>query len=201
MQVLKANIMKKITKNLLVTGAVILSATAVWFLFIYKPRVSHLQKVEQEIKMFAHELKSVVAQESQIAGMKKQIAVTQEKIVAWEQRIYSKDRLPQILSDLENRGRGYGLKFSSIMPDYDALLSVDAEMRQSLGPLIILPVELQIQGAYKDFGRFVESFDDLPFAFSVRRAHIEITPESYPDLVMRLEGVVFLTEAPITDLN
>jgi Tfp pilus assembly protein PilO len=187
--------MEHLKKNLTVAMAIFLILTIAWFALIYKPKRSEVVKLAKKIKELSFQVEGLLAQDRQITDIEAEIDSIRRTTTNLEMRIYQKERFPEMAQLIEERGRQYGLNFSTIAPDYDALLRLDAEKRDELGPLVILPVAFAVQGEFLRFGRFIESLDRLPFLFSISQVHIEATAESYPEIVANMDGVLFLTEA------
>jgi Tfp pilus assembly protein PilO len=185
-------------KDLLIAAAIFLSGSIAWFAFIYHPKHLEVSDLRSRIKDLAFQVQGLVAQDQQITVVEAAIDSLQRTIVNLEERIYPKDQFPKMAKIIEARGKQYDLHFSTIAPDYDALLRLDEEQRKEFGPLVILPVEFTVQGEYIKFGRFTASLGSLPFHFSITGLHAEATRESYPQIVARLQGVLYLTEAPNT---
>lgn len=189
--------MGNIKKNLALAVVAFALGNLGWLVLIYTPKQAQLRELHAKINDLSLRVAGLVAQDRQIADVEAEIDSTQKKIAHLEQRIYHKGQLRDMIRIIEQRGTLYGLRCSSIMPDYDALLRVDAKLREELGPLVILPVEFTLQGDFIDFGRFVESVDTLPFLFSISKLNVEATAESYPQVMVRMEGVLYLTESPL----
>lgn len=190
--------MENLRKNLLITLTAFVVGTVAWFALIYRPKHAELQLLSTKIKDLSLQVEGLLAQDRQIAGVQAEIDSTRQKIIDLETRIYPKAQLLYIIKSIEQRSQWYGLHFSAIMPDYDALLRLDVQQREQLGPLVNLPVEFTVQGNFMNFGRFVESVGTLPFLFSITKLNVEVTAESYPQVIARMEGVLYLTESPVT---
>jgi len=191
--------MQNLKRNLLIAASIFLGGTFAWFGIVYWPKHAEVGQLRGKIGQSTLLVEGLLAQDQQIAGLQSQIDSTRQAIVNLEQRIYPKAAFPEMANIIEQRGKLYGLHFSAIAPDYDALLRLDMAQRQEYGPLVVLPVEFTVQGNFIDLGRFTESLGSLPFLFSITKLDVEATAESYPQVLARMQGVLYLTEAPVKE--
>jgi Tfp pilus assembly protein PilO len=186
--------MQRLKKNLATAVVVFVLGAVAWFVVIYKPKREEVLALAGKIKELTLQVEGLLAQDHQISITESEIDSLKRTITDLEIRIYQKERFPEMAKLIEERGKEYGLHFSTIAPDYDALLRLDAGQRDELGPLVILPVTFAVQGDFIRFGRFTESLHALPFLFSISQLHVEATAESYPEVKANMDGVLFLTE-------
>lgn len=187
--------MENLKKNLSIAVAIFIIVTIAWFALIYKPKRSEVVELADKIKELSFQVEGLLAQDRQIKNIEAEIDSIRRTTTNLEMRIFQKERFPEMARLIEDRGTDYGLHFSTIAPDYDALLRLDAEKRDELGALVVLPVTFAVQGDFIRLGRFIESLEKLPFLFSISQLHVEATAESYPEVIVNMDGVLFLTEA------
>jgi len=181
--------MKKII--LLLIG--ILALGFIWYLVLYKPtRIKNI-KFRKEIDDIMLQIRSITVSPVELASLEREYETLEKEVQEEEARIYPKSRLGFVTEQISRRGRVYNLRFISITPSFDTLFPLQG-LKKGDSPLIKLPVEFEIQGRYRDFGRFLESLRHLPFAFSIEEVKLVSDPKLYPDLNITMTGFIYLRE-------
>lgn len=164
-----------------------------WFFVFYQPKKAKISALKQDTENLLIKLRSLKVTDRQIVSLEKQIEKLEEDIAVTQSRLFVKSDLPSIVRQIERKGRFYGLKFDNIIPEYDSLVRFpDAEDKQS--DLIQLVVHIKIQGYYKNFGKFIENLDDLPFFVSLGEMGLYYNKDIYPELEIMLDVVLYLRE-------
>jgi len=184
----------KLNKLALLGGAVAVGGL-VWFFGLYRPLEIKRAKIEAQIRNLMQKLQGATVSEKDLKSLEARRDQLRLEVADIEKRVWPKTLLPRIAEKIEERGRSYGLRFISITPSYEDLLrlgEVEADGKKS--PLIKLPVQFEMEGDYKSFGRFVDQVAQFPFVFTVGDFRLSRDPESYPRLKISMKGYLFLRE-------
>jgi len=139
-----------------------------------------------KLQSFSASDRDIKALEERVELLRKGIKISQEKIV-------TKDQLESIVGQIKSRGQKYGLKFHSMLPDYDNLIKVKGEEKE-FSEVSQLKIEIKMQGYYKRFGQFIDSFDEFPFLVSLGEISVNYNGEIHPELEIYLEAILYLRE-------
>ncbi len=171
--------------------AILLAVITVWFVAVYRPQSNVTRKTEAQVDKLSTEIKAITATEKRIAKLRRRLAFVDSSIQRIESRIYAKQRLPEVLLRMESQGRKYGLRFKSIFPDYTILFTEDSSQVSANG-LMRVPVHFIMEGSYKSFGRYLESFPGMPWTVTVGGVDIRLMRESYPRLLIDLLAYIYV---------
>ncbi|MFQ5706414.1 MAG: type 4a pilus biogenesis protein PilO [bacterium] len=183
------------SKRVLIFAVVLLVVVSLgWYFVFYQPKASSIITLKEDSQRLLLKLKSLQVTDKRIATLENQIEKLQDQIDQHRTKIWPKSDMPRMVKQIEKQGRVFGLKFQSVIPEYDALMSLpDASRRK--GDLLELTVHFKLQGSYKNFGRFVESLQKLPFVISLGEMSMVFNKELYPELEIMLDAVLYLRES------
>ena len=183
--------MSESLKPLIIATVLLLAICAGWYFVIYRPDASKLETVEQDAKDLLLRLQSFAVTDKQLAALEKQIEKLQEEIVNTQSKLIPKDQLSKIVAQIQKRGKARGLKFDIMIPDFDSLIN-DPDEGNVIEDLLKLKVHMKIQGRYKNFGKFTDSFAGLPFYISVDELLLVYNEQIHPEIEILMDAVLYL---------
>ncbi|MFQ5825496.1 MAG: type 4a pilus biogenesis protein PilO [bacterium] len=186
--------MTKSKKTLLFATIIVLTLSLGWYLVLYQPEATKLNTLKKDTKNLLIKIQSIRVTDRQIAALESQIKVLDHEIADVQGKVLLKSELPGIVSQLERKGKTFGLKFHSIIPDYDSLIKIPNEEEAS--DLLKLTVHFKLQGYYKNFGNFIDSLGELPFVISLGEISLYYDERIYPELEINMDAVLYLRETP-----
>lgn len=164
-----------------------------WYAWWIRPQQVELDTAEQQIRGLIRRVEAATAERTRLAQVQQEISTLDAEVKQMESRLFERPQLPEILRQIAGLGGRYGLKFSAIYPKYDELLQAESSQGE---PLLVLPVEIQVDGEFVKFGQFIELLDRQQFLFSVQRLDMSITRDSYPYVRVTVQGNLFLRRTP-----
>lgn len=176
-------------RQLFIFGATMFAVFAAWYAWWIRPQQVRLDTAEEQIRAMLRRAEAATVEKTRLDNLRLEIVRLDSSVKQLESRLYERPQLPNILRRIAALGERYGLKFSAIYPKYDELLQ---EMSSEGTPLMVLPVEIQADGEYVRFGRFVEQLDKQDFLFSIERMDLSLTRDSYPLIRVTMQGNLFL---------
>jgi len=178
-------------KPLLIAAAVLLGVCCAWYFFLYDPGLSKLQVINDETEKLLVKLQSFRVTDEQLSSLEEQIRKIDNELHQVQAKVLPKGELPLVIDQIQKKGRVFGLKFSAIIPEYKSLVNAE-EPESGSGDLIKLTVHAQLQGYYKNFGRFLESLAQLPFYVSLGEISLVYHEPVYPQIVILVDFVLYL---------
>ncbi|MFQ5751340.1 MAG: type 4a pilus biogenesis protein PilO, partial [bacterium] len=124
----------------------------------------------------------------------------QDEIREKQKKIIPKDDLALIVQEIQRKGRTFGLKFDTVIPDYETLMNDPGTEKES-EEVLKLTVHMKLQGFYKSFGRFVESLNSLPFYLSIGELTLVYNEKIYPEVEILVDTVLYLRIASETQIK
>ncbi len=182
--------MKNAKRNILIFTGVLISLSAAWYAWLIQPNQVRLETLENQINTVFRQVEAATAQLQQFEALRRQISVMEDSVARLEQRLFPRERIPEILKHIARLGRRHGLTISALYPKFDELLQ--SRRAESGTSLFVLPVEIQLEGSYRAIGEFVGKLDKQRYLFSVVRMDMAMTRESYPRVRLILYGKLFL---------
>lgn len=183
-------------KPFLVAMAILLAVSVGWYFFLYRPEASKSQVFKEQTEQLMIQLQSLRVTDVQISTLQTQIEKLNVELAKTNARVSPKDDLPKLIEQIKSRGAASGLKFITIIPDYNSLVSkADVETPE----ILKLTVHFQIQGYYKSFGNFIESLAALPFFVSVADFSLTYEETIFPQLLITADMVLYLRQTNETN--
>lgn len=186
--------MNESLKVLLIAVGLLLAACCLWFLFFYRPEISRMKDIEKRTHDLVSKLQSFSVDDRQIVALEERVRTLKTEVESTQRKIINKDALKSAVRQLERQGRKFGLKFQTIIPDYDSLMEVGRD-NESREDVMQLTVHIKLQGTYRNFGRFLESLGTLPFLISLGEVSILYNEKVFPQLDVLLDAILYLQEA------
>lgn len=102
-------------------------------------------------------------------------------------RIYPGEKLLDLGRTIEQLGTRYGLKLLSIAPDYNSL-----DLFRRDNQISDLPVQMNFEGRFRDFGRFLDQRTTFPFVLRVNKIELDKSEPQLDKLTIALKGVLVI---------
>lgn len=186
--------MSESLRTLIVATLLLVLICLGWFFLLYRPGVSKVTTISEDSKELLAKLQSFHVSDGQIKALEKQVEILKRDIRLKKAKIVPKDELSTVVRQFQQKGRGFGLKFHSIIPDYESLIRVENEERESGSEVLKLTVHIKLQGSYRSFGRFLDSLDEFPFLISLAEMNVMYNSSIFPELDILLDIVLYLRE-------
>lgn len=179
-------------KTLIIVAGLLPIICLGWYLAFYHPKASRLRILRRDMENLLIKIQSLKVTDKQITSLEKQIDKLETEITEIQRKVLLKSELPTVVRQFERKGRSFGLKFHSIIPDYDSLMRIPRE--EEAPDLLKLTVHFKLQGYYKNFGNFIDSLDELPFIISLDEMSLHFNKRIHPELEINLDTVLYLQE-------
>lgn len=176
-------------RNIFIVAGAFFTVFAAWYAWLIYPQRVEMETIQHQIVGLVRKVEAATVDENRLDDLRKEIVGLQGSLKVLEERLYPRQRVPEILREISRLGNGYDLRFSAIFPKYDELLQ---DIASDGSPLLVLPLEIQVDGSYQNFGKFIGQLDVQPYLFSVTRVEMSMTKESYPLVRIVLQGNLFL---------
>ena len=176
-------------RTILIASLLLVAMSCGWFFFIYQPKVSRMQTFKDESGNILLKLRSMRVTEAQVTALKEQVASIKAEIAKSQRRIVPKDRLPDVVESVRQAGMKYGLKFLSILPDYQSLMKGSGD---SGSDVLKLTIHMKMQGDYVSLGNFIESLASAQYYISVGELTVSYNRKLYPELDIIVDTQVYL---------
>lgn len=156
----------------------VLTVSAGWW-FDWKSKFEALESSQQEELKLKDEWINKKRQAVNLDEYRKQLAEMDRQFGALLKQLPNKSEMETLLIDINQAGRGRGLKFELWKPGQEAVKEFYAE----------LPITLSISGSYDDFGQFVSDVAKLPRIVTLR--NLDISPGKNGGLSMNAFAVTY----------
>jgi Tfp pilus assembly protein PilO len=182
-------------KPLLIATGLLIALSIGWYFLLYRPDAKKLESVEADFEDLVLKVQSFSVSEAQISTFETQIKKLDDEIALTQSKLITKEELSGTIKTLKKRAGSYGLKFTTILPDFDSLMD-DPENKGAAEEVLQLHVQMKIQGRYKNFGKFTESFTSLPFLISIDDLTLLFNPKTHPKIDILVEAILYLRRYP-----
>ncbi|HEX9653784.1 MAG TPA: type 4a pilus biogenesis protein PilO, partial [bacterium] len=164
------------------------------YLLLYRPDASKSQVLKDETEKLMIQVQSLQVTDVQISALQTQIEKLKVELAKTNARVSAKEELPKLIDDIKSKGVVLGVKFRTIIPEYNSLVSHPYD--ESAPEISKVTIHFQMQGYYKDFGRFVESLETLPFFLSVGDFSLVYEESVFPEILITVDIVLYLIQNP-----
>jgi len=162
-----------------------------WFVLFYRPTEKRVGDYARQIRVWRQKIRLVSISQDALDKMERSIQNLKEEIARIESKIYYLDDMPLIGKELVAYARRHHLRVEAITPSYDILFPVES-VNGKQGPLVKLPVEIDMTGRFVAGGKFIEDIGRLPFAFAPDGVEFVADPAIYPRVHIIMYGFLFL---------
>ena len=176
-------------KTIIIACLVLTALLCSWFFLLYKPKISRVQTLKDESNNVLLKLRSMRVTEVQVAALRSQVESLKTEIERTQRRVVPKDVLPDIVKSIQKKSEKHGLKFLSILPDYNSLMSKVDGVKSDV---LKLTIHMKMQGDYVSLGNFIESLASSPFYISVGEMTLSYSTKIYPQLDIVIDTQVYL---------
>lgn len=173
-------------RKVLLFGGLFAILLVAWVVIIFVPS-------QNEIKSLGLRLEELKAKEqARISPMDVQILTNrvdslEVRVAQRAEKIYPGEKLLDLGRTMEKLGSQYNLKLLSITPDYESLHLFREENQIS-----DLPVQMNFEGNFRDFGRFLDERSTFPFMIRVHRVTMDKAEPEDKKLTISLNGVLVI---------
>jgi len=106
-----------------------------------------------------------------------------------KERIPSKNRLLELTRQLERQAGRFNVTVDRIVPTKEALFTAGPAE-----PVTRVPIQMWLEGEFLNIGKFLESFETMPFLLHAGEVQISTEDENYPSLDVFLTAYVYVTQ-------
>ncbi len=158
-------------RQLIIAGVVAVVVTAVFFVFLLKPKLNDISKTRSDVATARAEQDTLNAQLGHLKDVKKNAPQTMAKLAALSQYVPTTPDLPGFIQQVQNASTASGIDLQSIAP------SPPAAVTGSSG-VSTISVTLMCQAGYFRIEDFLARLENLQRAVEVRA--ISLSPIQSP---------------------
>jgi len=181
-------------KNVIVGSAALL-LIGCWMIFFILPMNDKVHDLKSDISYSLQQLKLSLVMAGSIDTLKKKNANARERIARLEKRLLSPNQLPEVLTSIAKLGKKNRLRVTSVQPEYKSMLNGRVIKGSDV---LVVPVEIRVNGAFKNLGNFVDRLGSQFYLFSIKDIQMSVTNGSYPGIESIVKGQLFLTREKIS---
>lgn len=187
--------MIKRLRGLLIWTGLLSVGAGIWLVLWYQPKNSEIQETRKQIEVMSQRVRAATISQRYLDTLRVQNARIRATIEEKDKRVWPKSVLPRIADQLQRLARRSGLTVRHVLPDFDSLLQLESlDSEGAKKPVFRLPVRFVVEGRYRNFGRFLEQTEGLPFLFSVGDFQVRYQEMMYPNLSIGFTGFMFLRD-------
>jgi len=184
-------------KSLIAAFAALVAICAAWFVLLYKPNLNEMKLIEQKSEKLISSIQILKSNLKTMDGLEADVISLRQKIKQQHEKTIDRAGLQSAVNLLNKHGKKHGLRFNKILPDYESLMNEQA--LKITGTVVPFGLNLQMQGRYKNLGKFLETMKDLPILLSVKEFSIDYNEEVFPDLMLMVELQLFMRGGGTTE--
>jgi Tfp pilus assembly protein PilO len=158
-------------RQLIVAGAVAVVVTALFFLFLLKPKLNDISKTRSDVQTARAEEDTLNTQLAHLKDVKKNAPETMAKLAALSQYVPATPDLPGFIQQVQNAATASGIDLQSIAPSPPATVTGSAGVST-------ISVTLTCQAGYFRIEDFLAHLENLQRAVEVRA--IALSPFQSP---------------------
>jgi Tfp pilus assembly protein PilO len=192
--------MSETKKTLIIAASLLLIIGLGWYLVFYQPRLSKVTTLKNETDNLLTKIRSFRVTDQQIAGLEKGIEKLEKELSEVQEKVFLKPELPKVVRMFEAKGKSFGLKFDTAIPDYASLIRIP-QQEEEASDLLKLTVHFRLQGYYRSFGNFIDTLDEFPFTISLGEIGLYYNERIYPELEINLDVVFYLRVTSKTNIK
>ncbi|MFQ6614502.1 MAG: type 4a pilus biogenesis protein PilO [Fidelibacterota bacterium] len=149
--------MKVNARQVLALGFLALIAGVVaWYFFMYQAQVNKIKSVQAEISKLNRQLNRSNVSINSLPDLKNSVSSMVEEFDSLSIKLPTKDQVSTMVSEIVKAALTEDLTIDKITPAIQAML-------ESPDYFVKVPIEIEINGSYLNFGRFMEALYQLPF--------------------------------------
>ncbi len=135
-----------------------------WYWFLSKDQLASLDREQRQEKVLKAEFEQKQAKVVNVDKYKQQLEEMKQSFGAMLRQLPNKTEVASLLVDVSQTGLAAGLEFELFKPGGEISREFYAE----------LPIQVEVQGGYHQFGNFVSGLAALPRIVTIH--DVEITP-------------------------
>jgi Tfp pilus assembly protein PilO len=148
--------------------------STIWFVFIFQPVKNELNRYDLEVSQLKQDLFRARKVQISLSDLNKQLANSQQELADIKQKFIHRNELSKVAGILHEEAPQYNIKINEFSPQLDSYF--ENSNQAALKPISIV---VNLEGSYKNIGRFLESMDRLNFFFIPQDIVLEkISPNS-----------------------
>ncbi len=176
-----------------ILGGILLFIFLIYYFVIMQPQLSTLRTLNPEIMLITQDLKKIETDVTQMAQYRKQVEVLQKKVDQVGGGIKTKEDVPRILEQISRMANKYRIRIDQIMPLVE---NQEVLLKNNDGKYMALPIAIDCQGGYHDFGRFVNDIEQNNASLKVDRFTITANTQDMLKHSIKLTLNAILLEPP-----
>ncbi|MGD2084264.1 MAG: type 4a pilus biogenesis protein PilO, partial [Chromatiales bacterium] len=134
-----------------------------WYWFVSKDQIAALQQEERKEVQLKAEFEEKQAKVVNLDQYRQQLEEMKQSFGAMLRQLPNKTEVAALLVDVSQTGLAAGLEFDLFQPQSEISREFYAE----------LPIRIQVQGAYHEFGDFVSGLAALPRIVTIHDVNIQ----------------------------
>lgn len=167
-----------------------------WFVVIYLPVQREMGDLKKRLTALTERARNEIP-EVQVRSMKVVVDSLSSKLKEGLNRVYPQEKLLDLGRQIESIGGRYGLRLSSIAPDYQSL----SQLKEGGKEILELPMTMEFEGEFLRFARFLDGIPEFPFVMRINEVLFEKKTEESSVLKIQLRGVIVLRKERVHEEN
>ncbi|MBD3223584.1 MAG: type 4a pilus biogenesis protein PilO [Caldithrix sp.] len=139
-----------------------------WYLILHRPMQKEINKTQVKIDNLLEKLQKARKAQINLKVAKTRYEQGQQDLRRARERFISKEELSIVTKDLDKHAKKYRLDMANFSPRLSSYFKESSNEKVST-----LPVEMEVMGDYLNIGRFIESWEELPFYITHEEISIE----------------------------
>ena len=167
-----------------------IAVVAAWYFLYYHPAQARINFLRSQRQLLNGKVQVAALSAMKIHRLQAEVDSLQNVLQTTRDKLFTLDRLDDVVAKLALRGRACGLVFDSVQPDYQTLVESKSE-----GPTVRLPIQIEATGRYFALGHFLDGLSELDFYFEPTGLSVQYDPAIYPKLKVHLNGLLYVRGA------
>ncbi len=155
-------------KTLYSIVVLMLVVVAGWFLFSYQPNKSRLNELNRQLDTASDKVNQARTAQINLNKVRNAYEKKRRNLNEARNRFITRDELSEVTDQMDRMAHRHNLSIEDFAPKLDRYFSDKNDEKVS-----ILPADIIVRGGYLDIGRFIESWDRLPFYITQEGIDIE----------------------------
>lgn len=175
-------------EKMILAGVGLLLIIVTWYMLFYSKQNNKIIMIQGQIAQLTQQLNQAQLSAKNIKTLESEVDSLKAFHASLEQKILPKAKLLYITQEVQRRGSDFGLKVNSITVDKSKLFGETG----NASPFLWVPIEMDINGEFFAFGKFLDNFENYPFIIRPGEVKIITDDTTYPTLSIFLVAYAYV---------
>lgn len=173
-------------RKILIIVALFFVLVIAWAGIVVMPSTQEISSLDKRLSTLEEKERSRISP-MDVQILSNRVDSLEQHVTVKMTRIYPGEKLLDLGRTIEQLGGKYGLKLLSLSPDYNSLHLFREENQISE-----LPIQINFEGRFIDFGHFLDQRADFPFVLRVHKITMDKSESQLKKLTIALNGVLVI---------